>query len=353
MQKPQNRGKIKIIYSYIEYKNEPGSFLLIKNYKGDDTMTPEKIIKQYRINAGLKAVEVAAQLKMSKQQYNHIEKTDSVPEEHIINLAKTLNANYEILKNQLYPDRVEGSTVAYYRKLNKITQKELAEKLGVNQHYVSLIEKNKVKPSKYYQTLRELLNIPDKKIYPSIVAWNSSFIILEFEELLMVITYGIEEKSISFFRHYITTNVKKVLMCQTESEILPLLPDQDGVIPEYPVVISNTAELIVIELNNQLIIVSQTMIEMKAIREITDKHIIISMNYGIYDARPTAATITEEFEGRTLLLSDLNKRLEQYFPTLQLVEKNNEALHYNYNDLNLFFEIESLSSNIIFIKKIL
>lgn len=226
--------------------------------------TKTSIVKNYRLAAGLKPIEVANHLKLSRQSYYNMETNDNFPDVYIPLIAEYFNINKNILRKQLKPNDIPSNVIDYYITQNDIKCATLADKLNVTQNYISNWRHGVNTPYKYVDQLRNLLNIPTPIIFPDIVIWEDSRIILEFESSLLILlkTHSLETTpfNIRQYKNYLRVNIDTVIVAYTSDDIMPLADLPDGCISNYPKVIEknilNSEDThIQIEFENQYIII--------------------------------------------------------------------------------------------------
>lgn len=246
------------------------------------------IVKNYRLAAGLKPIEVANHLNLSRQSYYNMETNDNFPDVYIPVIAEYFNINENILKKRLKPNDIPSNVIDYYILQRDIKNTTLADKLNVTQNYISNWRHGVNTPYKYVDQLREILNIPKLIIFPDIVIWEESKIILEFESTLLILLKQHPSETAQFniklYKDYLRVNIDTVIVAYTSNDIMPLADLPDGCISIYPKVIENSVLYsentnIALEFDNQYIIIGNDFIPPKP------KHCINSNNTTIYDIK--------------------------------------------------------------------
>ena len=127
---------------------------LIRNEKiskGESIMNYGAKMKEIRIINNKNQSDIAKILNISPYTYSHYETQDAImPLKHLINFCEYFNISIDYIfgftektqyKNANKNIKLENNNLRIYRKLNNITQKELAKKLNITQSSISEYEK--------------------------------------------------------------------------------------------------------------------------------------------------------------------------------------------------------------------
>lgn len=119
--------------------------------KGENIMNYGIKMKQIRILNNKNQNDIAKILKISPYTYSHYETQDAIiPLKHLINFCEYFNVSIDYIfgftektqyKNISKKTVPVGNNLKIYRKLNNITQKELAKDLNITQSSISEYEK--------------------------------------------------------------------------------------------------------------------------------------------------------------------------------------------------------------------
>ena len=122
-----------------------------KMSKGESIMNYGIKMKQIRILNNKNQNDIATILKISPYTYSHYETQDAIiPLKHLINFCEYFNVSIDYIfgfteknqyKNIAKNTTLEKNNLKIYRKLNNITQKELAKELNITQSSISEYEK--------------------------------------------------------------------------------------------------------------------------------------------------------------------------------------------------------------------
>lgn len=271
----------------------------------------ENIIKEYRMKSGKKAADIANYLQMSKQQYHACEKEDRMTDENLFKIAYYMKINYNRIYKKLRRNHIKGATIKYYRLKKGMKQYELAQNLNVKESYVALMESRESQYSKYTTEIKELLDIPDEIDMPEIVAWTENYIILDFEERIIILSRKGTDPFI--FSSYYTSICKKVIICHTDCDIprKPTLPDY--VISPFPVIIQDEPGCMILETETALLITTNANIDYSVLRSITGKHLIYADSYEEYYMYPSVQTFQEEYIDIPILTGKVGTTVKKFF----------------------------------------
>ncbi len=141
----EKSGKVK--QQYIE-KIESRFGICLAEYKVNlSEKSVGEIVSYYRIKRGLTRDDLTAALGINKAYLSEIETGRRVPSAALLlKISETLNFNIKLLMPDI-PDKeaTVGEKVRYYRRINGLTQKELANLIDVDPNTISRIERNIVK----------------------------------------------------------------------------------------------------------------------------------------------------------------------------------------------------------------
>ena len=122
-----------------------------KMSKGESIMNYGIKMKQIRILNNKNQNDIATILKISPYTYSYYKTQDAIiPLKHLINFCEYFNVSIDYIfgfteknqyKNIAKNTTLEKNNLKIYRKLNNITQKELAKELNITQSSISEYEK--------------------------------------------------------------------------------------------------------------------------------------------------------------------------------------------------------------------
>lgn len=290
---------------------------------------PKGILTTYRKKLNLTQHKVAELLGTTNQYISMCEKKDKISDKYIDNLSQIFHVRPALLWKQLN-QQLKPETIKYYQKKADLKNIELSNKCNIYNTYIHNYVKGKVKLTKesdYYEPIKEVLNIPDEIIFPDCIEHSESIAAYELENQFIVFYENESEK-----RNYLELSqkyLKETIYAKVEKKIplIPALPK--GEIRAFPKLISNEANLYVIELENQILIASSNAasINEKELEQCSHKEIVNGQIVLVSDKEEAFyAALLDKILFRTEII----EVLKEYFQEVELVNKNSGTNTYHH-----------------------
>lgn len=305
-----------------------------------------EILKNYRKKSHLKLKDAALKLGVSKQYLNACESKDAISDKYIPTLCKLYGINERILRKELFNDEIAPKTIQYYRQKAGYSIQELATALNISTNYIYNWEKGSHKPNKYSPILKEFLNIPDQIIYPDILKLTESLAVFEFKEFILVIDSKMNSEEI------VLESGKEMLTTFTEDNIQPLFSLEEGAIRKFPNIISNNEGELMIEMEDQIFIISDTLLEegKKKIEAICGKHIVLCKTQIEYTEAENQ--VRHLLCNRTIFLENFEELMESFLPNYQLAERTENKMLFRSTSKKLHIYYYNITDKILRINNI-
>lgn len=305
------------------------------------------IITTYRKKTNLTQRKVAELLGTSYQYISICEKTDKISEKYIERLAQILSVRPELLRKQLLPPQLRAETIKYYLKKKDLNLNQLSKQTNVYCEYIHNWVKGKIrltKESDYYEIIKEALEIPDEIIFPDCVIHTEVSAVYELEDAILV--FYITEKEKELYLDLATKYRKDTIFIHV-TEKIPLLPDMPkGEIRMFPKMLSNTSQLYVIELENQLLIASNNAngVDTNTLQQETQKKIVNGQIQAISSAEKS---LSEALVDKIMFRNEIMNVLKKHYREVQLIGKNTACHTYRCDGVSFIIRYKPLNDDIV------
>lgn len=305
-----------------------------------------EILKNYRKKSHYKLKDAALKLGVSKQYLNACETKDAISDKYIPTICKLYGINERILKKELFPNDTAPETIKYYRQKAGYSIQDLANALNISASYIYNWEKGSHKPNKYSSVLKDFLNIPSQIIYPDILKFTKSLVIFELKNSILIIDSKMNSEEIKL------ESEKEILTTFTEDNIQPLFPIEEGEIRKFPNIISNNEGELMIEMEDQIFIISDNLLEdgKEKIEAICGKHIVLCNNQ--IEFTESENQIRHLLCNRTIFLKNFKDLMESFLPNFKLVEQTEHKMLYKSNSKSLHIYYYGITDQILRINNI-